>query len=294
MSSTSVSGAHGNGEYAPMPPVLGPVSPSPTRLKSCAGTSGTTVVPSVTQKQRDLGAVEVLLDDDPAQHAAACARATSRSAVTTTPLPAASPSSLTTYGGPKASRAAGHLFRRLADVRHRGGDVGRGHDLLGERLRALELRRQLPRGRSRRCPAPAPRPPPQRPAAPRARSRQGRPPMTRKCGDRLGVTNVDGGVLGDLRRPGVARSADQPPTSASRLSDRQRACSRAPDPMTRTSTPATLPYPDSTESGSGIDQLLFVPSSPGSSRRASLRRHRETSSVDLWTHRGAATEPGRP
>ena len=31
-----------------MPPVFGPVSPSPTRLKSCAGASGTTVVPSVS------------------------------------------------------------------------------------------------------------------------------------------------------------------------------------------------------------------------------------------------------
>ena len=29
-----------------MPPVLGPASPSPTRLKSCAGSSGTTVRPS--------------------------------------------------------------------------------------------------------------------------------------------------------------------------------------------------------------------------------------------------------
>ena len=34
----------GSGEYAPMPPVFGPSSPSPTRLKSWAGWSGTTVV----------------------------------------------------------------------------------------------------------------------------------------------------------------------------------------------------------------------------------------------------------
>lgn len=37
--------------------------------------------------------------------AAAWAFAASRSSVTTTPLPAARPSSLTTYGAPKASRA---------------------------------------------------------------------------------------------------------------------------------------------------------------------------------------------
>ena len=38
-----------------MPPVLGPVSPSPTRLKSCAGCSGTTVAPSVTAKSETSG-----------------------------------------------------------------------------------------------------------------------------------------------------------------------------------------------------------------------------------------------
>ena len=45
-SSTRSAGAHGSGEYAPMPPVLGPSSPSCARLKSCAGTSGTTSMPS--------------------------------------------------------------------------------------------------------------------------------------------------------------------------------------------------------------------------------------------------------
>ena len=39
-------------------------------------------------------------------HVDACARASSRSCVTTTPLPAARPSSFTTYGGPISSRAA--------------------------------------------------------------------------------------------------------------------------------------------------------------------------------------------
>ena len=38
-----------------MPPVLGPVSPSPTRLKSCAGSSGTTVSPSTTQNSDTSG-----------------------------------------------------------------------------------------------------------------------------------------------------------------------------------------------------------------------------------------------
>src|SRR3954451_1726291 len=38
---TTSADATGTGEYAPMPPVLGPVSPSAMRLKSCAGASGT-------------------------------------------------------------------------------------------------------------------------------------------------------------------------------------------------------------------------------------------------------------
>ena len=41
-----------------MPPVLGPVSPSPTRLKSCAGNSGTTVCTVDDAEQRYFGAVE--------------------------------------------------------------------------------------------------------------------------------------------------------------------------------------------------------------------------------------------
>ena len=40
----------GNREKEPMPPVFGPVSPSPIRLKSCAGASGTTTRPSASAK----------------------------------------------------------------------------------------------------------------------------------------------------------------------------------------------------------------------------------------------------
>ena len=48
-----------------MPPVLGPVSPSPTRLKSWAGASGTARVPSHTREHRQLGPGQALLDHDP-------------------------------------------------------------------------------------------------------------------------------------------------------------------------------------------------------------------------------------
>ncbi len=47
-----------------MPPVLGPVSPSPMRLWSCAGTSGRDMGAVVEAKKADLFAFEEFLDDD--------------------------------------------------------------------------------------------------------------------------------------------------------------------------------------------------------------------------------------
>ncbi len=88
-----------------MPPVLGPSSPSSARLKSCAGCSGTTVVPSVIANSETSGPSRYSSMTTRSQEAA-WASAASRSEVTTTPLPAASPSSLTTYGAPKASSAS--------------------------------------------------------------------------------------------------------------------------------------------------------------------------------------------
>ena len=88
-----------------MPPVLGPSSPSKIRLKSCAGSIGTTVVPSLRANNETSGPSRYS-STITSPHVAACSRAAARSDVTMTPLPAARPSSLTTYGGPNASRAA--------------------------------------------------------------------------------------------------------------------------------------------------------------------------------------------
>ena len=82
-----------------MPPVLGPASPSPTRLKSWAGSSGTAVTPSQIANSESSGPSRNSSITTFTQ-ASACARAAARSGVTTTPLPAARPSFLTTYGGP--------------------------------------------------------------------------------------------------------------------------------------------------------------------------------------------------
>ena len=88
-----------------MPPVFGPSSPSKIRLKSWAGSIGTTAVPSLSAKSETSGPSRYS-STTTCSHVAAWASASTRSVVTTTPLPAARPSSLTTYGGPNASRAA--------------------------------------------------------------------------------------------------------------------------------------------------------------------------------------------
>ena len=93
-----------------MPPVLGPWSPSPTRLKSWAGASGMTVLPSQRQNSETSGpsrnSSTTTTPPSLARHASAWASASARSSVTTTPLPAARPSSLTTWGAPRASSAS--------------------------------------------------------------------------------------------------------------------------------------------------------------------------------------------
>ena len=121
-----------------MPPVFGPVSPSPTRLKSWAGSSGNATVPSHTANSDTSGPARnssTSTGCPAASTSRACAAATARSAVTTTPLPAASPSSLTTYGAPQASsarvdRRPGRSTATDGRRRHPGGR----HHVLGERL----------------------------------------------------------------------------------------------------------------------------------------------------------------
>ncbi len=106
------------GAYAPMPPVLGPVSPSPTRLWSCDGRRSTTSSPSVTPKIESSSpsmnsSTTTFRPASPKARSSIMAvtaeRASSTFGQTTAPLPAASPDALTTTGAPVArtwSRAA--------------------------------------------------------------------------------------------------------------------------------------------------------------------------------------------
>ena len=96
-----------------MPPVLGPASPSPTRLKSWAGANGSTRVPSHSTSSDSSSppspsSITTLCPAAPKAKpeslASTSAAASSSESVTSTPLPAASPSVFTTYGGDVADR----------------------------------------------------------------------------------------------------------------------------------------------------------------------------------------------
>ena len=89
-----------------MPPVFGPASPSKARLKSCAGVSGSTDLPSLKKNRLTSWPSKNSSTSTPmSMNFSAWAIAASRSLVTITPLPAARPSALITYGAPKASMA---------------------------------------------------------------------------------------------------------------------------------------------------------------------------------------------
>ena len=99
-----------------MPPVFGPVSPSPARLWSAATSSSTHApVPSVTANTETSGPssssstriVEPAAPNAPSsRHASIAATASSRCVATVTPLPAASPSALITARPPSSSTNA--------------------------------------------------------------------------------------------------------------------------------------------------------------------------------------------
>ena len=88
-----------------MPPVLGPVSPSPMRLKSRAGASGRALTPSQsastdssTPSRNSSTTTGASPKRWPTIMSSSVARASASSAAITTPLPAASPSAFRATG----------------------------------------------------------------------------------------------------------------------------------------------------------------------------------------------------
>ena len=113
--STRAASTSGLGASAPIPPVLGPSSLSKARLWSCADPIGRPRVPSHNAKNDTSGptrhsSMTTVLPAAPKvpcrMAASTAARASSTVVATVTPLPAASPSALTTTGAPNAATAA--------------------------------------------------------------------------------------------------------------------------------------------------------------------------------------------
>ena len=213
-----------------MPPVLGPVSPSPTRLKSCAGASAT-------------------------------ARAPSQSANTDTSGPVM-PSSMTTVRPASPNGVAGelgpHVGLGLGEV------VGDEHALAGgqpvglhdvrRRQRAQEREGRLDVGRRRRAarwarrprrPAPSCTPSSPRPgrrrrpgrtrACPAARRRSASP-STSGCSGPITNRSASSSSGGVATEPGMPGLPGVTTTSAVRASTCARHASRPPDPTTTTFT----------------------------------------------------------
>ena len=92
-----------------MPPVFGPRSSSPMRLKSCAGASGITSRPSESAKSETSSpSSSSSITRGPGNAAAARSPSSSSSVVrhTKTPLPEARPSAFTTHGGRATASAS--------------------------------------------------------------------------------------------------------------------------------------------------------------------------------------------
>ena len=104
--SSSAEYGTGAGAYAPIPPVLGPVSPSPMRLWSCASGSGRATWPSHSASSEHSGPVIRSSSTNGPSAARIAASVSASSTGTVTPLPAWSPSSLTTTGRPSSRHQA--------------------------------------------------------------------------------------------------------------------------------------------------------------------------------------------
>ncbi len=222
-----------------MPPVFGPSSPSSARLKSCAGCSGTTVSPSVIAKRETSGPSRNSSMTTRSQ-ALACSRALSRSAVTTTPLPAARPSSFTTYGAPKASSASS-TSSGFVQTYERA--VGTPAPAMTSLAKALEPSSSAASLEGPNTGMPASR---TASATPATRGASG-PTTTSSAPSSVASaatalpsrasTWCSSATSAIPALPGAQCSAV---TSGSRERERHRACSRAPPPITRTFTGVSL------------------------------------------------------
>ncbi len=173
-------------------------------------------------------------------HPTACARATARSSVTTTPLPAASPSSLTTYGAPNASSAAAdssgvvHTCARAVGTSATAiTSLAKAFEPSSAAASRLGPKQLIPRARTAS-------------ATPATNGASG--PITTRSAPRsaaseataspsIGSTSCN---VATSPTPGLPGAACTSVTDGSRESAIASACSRAPVPITRVLTRASL------------------------------------------------------
>ena len=228
-----------------MPPVLGPASPSPTRLKSWAGSSGTALNPSVIANRETSGpsrySSTTTAPPARARHAAAWSSAACRSSVTTTPLPPASPSSLTTCGAPNWSSA----WATSSMVVHTWAmAVGTPASAITCLAKDFEPSSSAAAPDGPNVANPAVR---RASATPATRGASG-PITTRStASSRARRTTSAGSVAATAwfvptsAVPALPGAMCRVATAGSAASARARACSRPPEPITRMSTPAGYP-----------------------------------------------------
>ena len=166
----------GAGEYAPMPPVFGPRSPSCRRLWSCEVASGSTCMPSaMTMKlassparNSSITSCSPAAPNCPANIASCWQRLLERSRDHHA-LAGREPARLHHQRQPLAAQPRSIEARAREGRRARARDAVAAEELLAEGLGALELRATAARARSTRARAPRRRRRCRRPAAPRAR-----------------------------------------------------------------------------------------------------------------------------
>lgn len=173
-------------------------------------------------------------------------QAAARSAVTTTPLPAARPSSLTTPGvAGRRGRSGPRRHRDRQDPRP--SRCPRCEPRCRHPWQVLEpsIRAACPDGPKQAIPAARTASAARGPREPQARWPPDRPSCAWRGRDVLGGPGVDVDLLGQCRGAGVARGDRRNPPQ-DRRNAVSRACSRAPEPITRTRTPQTLNHHVST------------------------------------------------
>ncbi len=223
MPSSAAGVSDGVGAYAPMPPVFGPRSSSCARLKSRAGGSSAQSRPSHTAitdasspaRKRSSTTRRPLSSKRPDSRQSRTNRsASARSSLTSTPLPAASPSALTTQRGPEARSSCPARRRpRARTPRRRRSGIARRDTHLPRTTARFEAR-GIARGAEHRHAGGGERVGPSTsPAASvsRTASRSKRRPMP--------------------SLPGATSTVD---TSGSRARRHASACSRPPAPTTST------------------------------------------------------------